>query len=131
MSFKKNLLEIKKEIYNHKPVDILQMRVKDRSTLTNLPESILKKLCYTTEVVIGESVYANSISEEPSNNLTINIGIGDIMINTQNKNEITYSFIPSIKLEEIINESLTESPLKKRVISHLSNVVEKTFKELL
>ena len=103
----------------------------DLSTLTNVPESILKKLCYTTEVVIGESVYANSISEEPSNNLTINIGIGDIMINTQNKNEITYSFIPSIKLEEIINESLTESPLKKRVIAHLSNVVEKTFKELL
>ena len=103
----------------------------DVSTLTNLPQSILKKLCYTTEVVIGETVYANSISEEPSNNLTINIGIGDIMINTQNKNEITYSFIPSIKLEEIINESLTESPLKKRVIAHLNNVVEKTFKELL
>ena len=53
------------------------------------------------------------------------------MINMQNKNEITYTFTPSVKLEEIINESLTESPLKKRVISHLSNVVEKTFKELL
>lgn len=35
MSFKKNLLEIKKEIYNHKPVDILQMRVKDRLNITN------------------------------------------------------------------------------------------------
>lgn len=35
MNFKKNLLEIKKEIYNHKPVDILQMRVKDRLNITN------------------------------------------------------------------------------------------------
>ena len=35
MSFKKNLLEIKKEIYNHKPVDILQIRVKDRLNITN------------------------------------------------------------------------------------------------
>lgn len=35
MSFKKNLLEIKKEIYNHKPVDILQMKVKDRLNITN------------------------------------------------------------------------------------------------
>ena len=35
MSFKKNLLEIKKEIYNHKPVDILQIRVKHRSNITN------------------------------------------------------------------------------------------------
>ena len=35
MSFKKNLLEIKKEIYNHKPVDILQMRIKDRLNITN------------------------------------------------------------------------------------------------
>ena len=35
MNFKKNLLEIKKEIYNHKPVDILQIRVKDRLNITN------------------------------------------------------------------------------------------------
>lgn len=35
MSFKKNLLEIKKEIYNHKSVNILQMRVKDRLNITN------------------------------------------------------------------------------------------------
>ena len=35
MSFKKNHLEIKKEIYNHKPVDILQIRVKDRLNITN------------------------------------------------------------------------------------------------
>lgn len=35
MSFKKNLLEIKKEIYNHKPIDILQIRVKDRLNITN------------------------------------------------------------------------------------------------
>lgn len=35
MSFKKNLLEIKKEIYNHKSVNILQMRVKDRLNIIN------------------------------------------------------------------------------------------------
>lgn len=35
MNFKKNLLEIKKEIYNHKSVNILQMRVKDRLNITN------------------------------------------------------------------------------------------------
>ena len=35
MNFKKNIIEIKKEIYNHKPVDILQIRVKDRLNITN------------------------------------------------------------------------------------------------
>ena len=102
----------------------------DISTLSCIPQLTLENICKLAEKSIADAVLETLLSKEDISSIDIGIGILNIKIE---ENSIKYKFIPSKKLDSIINYSITNkvSPIVASLDDSLNKRIKSTYKELL
>lgn len=102
--------------------------IKDLSSITNIPESLLNKLVLKSNACIGYAVKENMYEGEE--NTLIDIGIGQLAISVSD-DQIRYKFIPSRALESSIIKYIdNESELEELVADNLKQKILSVYKEL-
>lgn len=105
--------------------------LKDLAKLTTIPEFNLVKLCNLTSKCISHEI----VEAIKTNNdyAEINIGIGTLLINIEDKTNIKFKFFPSTTLQNNIVNSLenNESELVLDVEELLKEKIMFTYKNLL
>lgn len=102
----------------------------DISTLTNIPDNILKKLVKVSNYSITHTIYEGIVSNKSE--VSIDLGIGELEIYLA-ANQIRYRFIPSNELEKDIIKTIQNkvSPIAITLDDSLKTKIDKCYKELI
>ena len=103
--------------------------VNDLSTLTLIPESVLRELSHKSELCIAHNVLENF--KEHQTLSEINIGIGTLCILIDGDN-LKYKFIPNDRFNEVLINTINtqSSPLTAAVESKLADKIMNSYKTL-
>lgn len=104
--------------------------IEDLSKLSNIPQSILRKLVDASRWCICDNLIE---SKEKNKDLSeIDIGIGKLNI-LVSEDQVEYQFVPSRALEKNIKQTVIKgkNPLEIAVENSLNTRIKNTYKELL
>lgn len=104
--------------------------IEDVSTLTSIPENLLKKLVKVSNYCVGHALHEALCEQQDY--VTVDIGIGDLQLKLQD-NTLRYKFIPSRELEDALVTTVKSgtSSIIVQLDNTLQEKIEDTYRGLL
>ena len=102
--------------------------IENVSTLTTIPARKLSNLVDKVKLCLGHELFVGTQSDEQV--FEINVGVGNLII-TNNRDNISYDFIPTPEFEQLIVNSFDgDDPLSNYLENALSTRLLNTYKDV-